>query len=101
MPFQYAGVADHDRLAGVAHGGIERSPEADLRSDARRVARGHGNSRFIAHAWTPGFYIGGIPPLRERPVHLHGQSETWVPTRAPSPRAKRGSRRGRPGRPPT
>src|SRR5882724_10440799 len=53
MPFEHAGIADHDRLAGVAHGGIERSFEADLRSDARRVARGDGNSRVVAHGWTP------------------------------------------------
>src|SRR6516225_3952702 len=66
MPFQHASIADHDRLAGVAHGGIKRSLEADLRSDACRVARGDGNSRLVAHAWTPVFYIGGIEQMRER-----------------------------------
>ncbi|HVI67749.1 MAG TPA: hypothetical protein VM910_34970, partial [Bradyrhizobium sp.] len=64
MPFEHVGVADHDRIAGVAHGGIERSLEADLRSDARRIARGNGNSRLVAHAWTPVLYIGGIERMR-------------------------------------
>jgi len=65
MAFKHAGVADHDRLAGVAHGGVERSLKTDLRSDARRITRGNGNSRFVAHAWTPVFYIGGAERMRE------------------------------------
>src|SRR6516165_3072521 len=85
MPFQHAGIADHDRLAGVAHGGIERSPEADLWSDARRIARGDGNSRLVAHAWTPVLYIGGTERLRERPVHSHGKSEAWITSGTPWP----------------
>src|SRR5262249_238895 len=109
MAFEHAGIADHDRIAGVAHGGIERSLEADLRSDARRIARGNGNSRFVAHAWTPAFYIGGTEQMRERlfipnPTHVHilssprkrgpitTASGIWVPayagTTAGKPHAK-------------
>src|SRR5215813_13218953 len=85
MPFKHAGVADHDRLAGVAHGGVKRSLETDLRSDARRIARGNGNSRFIAHAWTPVFYIGGAERMRERAVYSHGMSEAWITSGTPWP----------------
>src|SRR5262249_57783632 len=85
MPFEQVGVADHDRIAGVAHGGIERSLETDLRSDARRIARGNGNSRFIAHAWTPVFYIGGAERMRERAVYSQGMREAWITSGTPWP----------------
>src|SRR5262249_56015052 len=85
MPFQHAGIADHDRLAGVAHGGIKRSLQADLRSDACRVARGDGNSRLVAHAWTPVFYIGGTEQMRERAVYCHGMREAWITSGTPWP----------------
>src|SRR5262249_24134907 len=85
MPFQHAGIADHDRPAGEAHGGIERSFQADLRSAARRIARGAGNSRFIAHAWAPVFYISGAQRLRERAVYPHGMSEAWITSGTPWP----------------
>jgi hypothetical protein len=60
MPLKHAGIADEQRSAGAAHGGIERSLEADLRSNARRIADGNGNSRLFAHAWTLILYIGCI-----------------------------------------
>src|SRR5262249_23651963 len=85
LPFEHAGIADHERLAGVAHGGIERSLEADLRSDARRIARGDGNSRFVAHAWTPVFYIGGAERMRERAVYSQGMSDAWITSGTPWP----------------
>src|SRR6266487_4427940 len=65
MPLKHAGIADEQRPAGLAHGGIERSFEADLRSDARRIADGNGNSRLFAHAWTPVLYIGCTARTRE------------------------------------
>src|SRR5262249_15285614 len=85
MPFEQVGVADHDRIAGVAPRGVRRSLEAGLRCHARRIARGNGNSRFVAHAWTPVFYIGGAERMRERPVYSHGMSEAWITSGTPWP----------------
>src|SRR5947209_17289235 len=85
MAFQHAGVADHDRLAGVAHRGVERSLETDLRSDARRITRGNGNSRFVAHAWTPVFHIGGAERMREGGFYSQGMSDAWITSGTPWP----------------
>ena len=41
-----SGIAHHNRVAGLAHLGIERGLEADLRADARRVAGRNGDFRF-------------------------------------------------------
>ena len=49
VPLDHAKIADHDRAADIAHDGIECGPETDLRPDTRRVARGDGNFRFVAH----------------------------------------------------
>ena len=73
MPARYlawrsskAGVADQDRLAGRAHGGIERGLERDLRPDAGRIADGNRDLDLAAHA------------------HSHGISEAWITSGTPS-----------------
>src|SRR5712691_3990964 len=48
VAFDHAAITDHDRIAGLAHRRIERGLEADLRSDAGRVARRDGDDRFVA-----------------------------------------------------
>jgi hypothetical protein len=65
VPLKHVGISDQHWFAGAPHGGSQRSPEADLRPDARRIADGNGNARLLAHAWTPALYIGCTARTRE------------------------------------
>ena len=78
-----AGAGTIPILLGVE--ALKRKGGTIVVGDARRIARGNGNSRFIAHAWTPVLYIGGTERLRERPVHSHGKSEAWITSGTPWP----------------
>ena len=49
----HARIAHQNRIAGCAHGGIERGLEADLRPDAGGVAGGDGDFRFVARHENP------------------------------------------------
>src|SRR6201982_3670148 len=62
-------------LQALRTAGARGSLETDLRSDARRIPRGNGNSRFVAHAWTPIFHIGGAQRMREGAFYSQGMSD--------------------------
>ena len=46
MQFQHCAIADQHRVADLAHGGVARRLERDLRADAGRVAGGDGERRL-------------------------------------------------------
>ena len=62
VAFDDAGIADQDRIAGRAHGGIERGLQADLRPDAGGIAGGDGDPglvlihRVFSSTWQPDLY---------------------------------------------
>ena len=81
VPLDHAWIAHHDRIAGVAHLAIERGLEADLRSDARRIARGDGDDCYC-HGISDAWITSGTPwPPTDRMARSTSFSpKRWVVT---------------------
>ena len=86
VPFEHPGIAHHDRVAGIAHGRIERGFQADLRSDARGVSGGDGDFGFARSC------SGRRSVLRidrigcgSNGIYCQGISEAWITSGTPWP----------------
>src|SRR5262249_23578743 len=77
MP-EHGGIAHQDRMAGCAHGRIERRLEADLRPDPRGIAGGDSDFRFYSHGINEAWITSGTP---SPPTERMARSTSFSPNR--------------------
>src|SRR2546430_13023655 len=72
--------ACHNHISSGCH-----SPEIRNLPPAAGAASISRGKRFVAHAWTPIFHIGGAERMREGGFYSQGMSDAWITSGTPWP----------------